>query len=192
MSHTPHVTYYNINGEGEDKKQRVTGACFSRTQYGDKIPKTLLYECPIRKTLKEAEVEAWCELMAVMFGNAWTFKQDGSTINWTLDCKGITNKRQFLCYLSAPRYLDEFPEIVADYYAELKKLEKPTDEDKFRLMQEAHYPYDSCKKSLSYHNLGGLIIPVVGRKFGLAHIAEDEFLFHECLHLPQTHHSDWR
>src|SRR3990172_572944 len=92
--------------------EEVHDVCFARLKLSDSIR----YKCPIRCTIPEAMV--WVEFLPTILNKElYSFEvdeKDGPSIMWRLDCREMLNRDRLL-HLTAMRYPDEFPELMALY-----------------------------------------------------------------------------
>lgn len=146
----PSVTYWN---RFKDKaKKHVSAACFSsynQSYYSkEKANKDLTkiyYKCPIDPSLTGEEIDFYLKFVrAILPKNIFKVRRiKDNNFLFILDARTIVGSQKILSFLSYFRYVNEFPEIIKDFY--LNKSEKLA--DNFIAFQKSHsvklvkYPY---------------------------------------------------
>lgn len=160
------VTYWVIRAKR--KKEKVTNICFSNLNYDTSAITRIQYLANVDHQFwgKREIVDFYLELVRYFLDpTLWTMKylEDGKKIFYVLNCTGM-NPHVRLLYLTALRYIDEYPEVVLTLH------DRHKDE---RDMDKLFAYFQTIQKEDAY---GGLAYPA---KYGLrgGHSLIDPYYF---------------
>lgn len=152
------VTYWTLN-KGQ-KPKKTTAPCFATLSYAAPCD-TVRYMANVDNDVTDDHIAKYLSfLREILDGTKWKEKPmkglaNGPTarrLYYVLDSTGMRPVKRLL-YLTALRYIDEFPEIVIRFADAAGTCATP--DDRFKLFQELHQQGESGGFKCKYGNFAG-------------------------------------
>lgn len=123
----------------EDKKRhRISCVCFV-SLFNRGQPSKVYYVAPIKEKLSNKAINFYINFLKAIFDDKiFNYKVSKKFVSWELDTKKLS-KCKALLYLTAFRYVNEFPNIVKEFHkASEAKDSSLTNEELFTLFLDVH------------------------------------------------------